>query len=97
MNDINNIISESVESINKQLPKDKNISKEEDFEILGKNSNFDSMALINFVLMIEEKLKKDNSSLNLLNFLIEKMQTTKSYKINELKKDIKKKLDEKRD
>ena len=92
MNNLNNSIEESVDLINKQLPKDKNISKEEDFEILGKNRNFDSMALINFVLMIEEKLKKENSSLNLLNFLMEKMQTTKSYKISELKQDIEKKI-----
>ena len=50
------------------------------------------MALINFVLIIEENLKKDNSSLNLLNFLMEKMKITKSYKISELKKDILEKI-----
>ena len=50
------------------------------------------MALINFVLIIEEKLKKEQSSLNLLNFLMEKMKTTKSYRISELKKDILKKI-----
>lgn len=92
MNNLDKIINDSVDSINKQLPKEKNISKVEDFEILGKNSNFDSMALINFVLIVEENLKKENSNLNLLNFLMEKMKTTKSYKISELKKDILKKI-----
>ena len=81
MSNLDKTINDSVDTINKQLPKEKNISKEEDFEILGKNSNFDSMALINFVLIIEEKLKKEQSSLNLLNFLMEKMKTTKSYRI----------------
>ena len=92
MNNLDKIINDSVDSINKQLPKEKNISKVEDFEILGKNSNFDSMALINFVLIVEENLKKDHSNLNLLNFLMEKMKTTKRYKIRELKKDILKKI-----
>ena len=81
MNNLDKIINDSVDSINKQLPKEKNISKVEDFEILGKNSNFDSMALINFVLIVEENLKKDHSNLNLLNFLMEKMKTTKSYRL----------------
>ncbi len=92
MNNLNLIIDKSVDAINKQLPKEKKIFKEDDFEILGKKSNFDSMALINFVLIIEENLKKDNSSLNLLNFLMEKMKITKSYKISELKKDILEKI-----
>ena len=55
------------------------------------------MALLIFVLIVEENLKKDHSNLNLLNFLMEKMKTTKSYKISELKKDILKRLNEKRD
>ena len=58
MTEIKKIIKFAIEEINKQLPKKKNISSEEDFEILGSKSNFDSMALINFILIVEEKLKR---------------------------------------
>ena len=94
MVDLNNIFNESVEEINKQLPKENKIQKEDNFEILGSQSNFDSMALINFVLLIEEKLKKNNiDNLNLLDFLIDLlMEQKKSYKISDLKADIKKKI-----
>ena len=52
------------------------------------------MALINFVLLIEEKLKKNNiDNLNLLDFLIDLlMEQKKSYKISDLKEDIQKKI-----
>lgn len=94
MVNLNNIFNESVDEINKQLPKENKIQKEDDFEILGSNSNFDSMALINFVLLIEEKLKKNNiDNLNLLDFLIDLlMEQKKSYKISDLKKDIQNKI-----
>ena len=94
MVDLNNIFNESVEEINKQLPKENKIQKEDNFEILGSQSNFDSMALINFVLLIEEKLKKNNiDNLNLLDFLIDLlMEQKKSYKISDLKADIQKKI-----
>jgi len=94
MVNLNNIFNESVDEINKQLPKENKIQKEDDFEILGSNSNFDSMALINFVLLIEEKLKKNNiDNLNLLDFLIDLlMEQKKSYKISDLKEDIQKKI-----
>ena len=75
-----------------QLPKKKNISSEEDFEILGSKSNFDSMALINFILIVEEKLKSKKKNLNLLNYLMEQMNSSKSYKISNFIKDIEKKL-----
>ena len=94
MVNLNDIFNESVDEINKQLPKENKIQKEDDFEILGSNSNFDSMALINFVLLIEEKLKKNNiDNLNLLDFLIDLlMEQKKSYKISDLKEDIQKKI-----
>lgn len=94
MVNLDNIFNESVDEINKQLPKGNKIQKEDNFEILGSNSNFDSMALINFVLLIEEKLKKNNiNNLNLLDFLIDLlMEQKKSYKISDLKEDIQKKI-----
>jgi|TARA_B110000444_G_scaffold206756_1_gene200415 hypothetical protein len=92
MTEIKKIIKFAIEEINKQLPKKKNISSEEDFEILGSKSNFDSMALINFILIVEEKLKSKKKNLNLLNYLMEQMNSSKSYKISNFIKDIEKKL-----
>jgi len=93
MTEIKKIIKIAIKEINKQLPKKKNILSEEDFEILGSKSNFDSMALINFILIVEEKLKnKKKSNLNLLNYLMEQMNSGKSYKISSFIKDIEKKL-----
>ena len=93
MIEIKKILEKSVLEINKQLPKNKKVSSKDNFEILGSKSNFDSMALINFVLIIEEKLKKQNKdNLNLLNFLMEQMNENKSYKILDFVKDIEKKI-----
>ena len=93
MIEIKKIIEDAIKEINKQLPNKKNISSKEDFEILGSKSNFDSMALINFILIVEEKLKSTKKGdLNLLNFLMEKMDSSKSYKISNFIKDVKKKL-----
>ena len=93
MTEIKKIIKIAIKEINKQLPKKKNILSEEDFEILGSKSNFDSMALINFILIVEEKLKsKKKGNLNLLNYLMEQMNSGKSYKISNFIKDIEKKL-----
>lgn len=93
MIEIKKIIEDAIKEINKQLPNKKNISSKEDFEILGSKSNFDSMALINFILIVEEKLKsKKKGDLNLLNFLMEKMNNSRSYKISNFIKDVKKKL-----
>ena len=57
MNEYKQIIDESISEINKQLPQENSIDRDIDFEILGSNSNFDSMAIINFILFIEEKIK----------------------------------------
>ncbi len=92
MTEIKKIIKIAIKEINKQLPKKKNILSEEDFEILGSKSNFDSMALINFILIVEEKLKSKKKNLNLLNYLMEQMNSGKSYKISNFIKDIEKKL-----
>ena len=48
------------------------------------------MALINFVLLIEEKLKKEKiENKNLKNFLMNKTSSVKSYNISDFKLDIK--------
>ena len=91
------INNQSIEQINKQLPKNKKILDNNNFEILGTKSSFDSMVLINFVLIIEEKLLKISSkNFNLLNFLTDKMNSVKKYSIKDFKKDIIKKFNEKK-
>ena len=52
MFDLDKIINSSIDEINKQLPSDKKVDKKSNFEIFGPKSKFDSMALINFVLLI---------------------------------------------
>ncbi len=90
MINLDNIIDSTIEEINKQLPRDKKVDKKSNFEIFGPKSKFDSMALINFVLLIEEKLKKEKiENKNLLNFLMNKTSSVKSYNISDFKLDIK--------
>ena len=58
MVNLDKIIRDCIKEINKQLPKNNKASEEKNFQILGPESTFDSMALVNFVLLVEEKLKK---------------------------------------
>ena len=89
MEEYKQIIDESISEINKQLPHENNIKHDTDFEILGSNSNFDSMAIINFILFIEEKIKsKYKKNLNLLNSIMEQVEHEKKYKLSDLYKDI---------
>ena len=93
MNEYKQIIDESISEINKQLPQENSIDRDIDFEILGSNSNFDSMSIINFILFIEEKIKfKYKKNLNLLNSIMEKVDHEKKYKLSDLYKDIDKKI-----
>ena len=99
MVNLDKIIRDCIKEINKQLPKNNKASEEKNFQILGPESTFDSMALVNFVLLVEEKLKKENKvNLNLLNFLMDQMWETsgheqnKGYTISDFTNDIKKKL-----
>ena len=52
MNEYKKIVEESVHEMNKKLAKENNILHGTDFEILGENSSFDSMSLINFIIHI---------------------------------------------
>ena len=93
MKEYKQIIDESVLEINKQLPAENNIKPDTDFEILGSNSNFDSMAIINFILFIEEKIKfKYKKNLNLLNSVMEQIDHEKKYRLSDLYNDIDKKI-----
>ena len=91
MREYKKIIEESVNEINKQLPKENNIMHDTDFEILGPNSNFDSMALTNFILLVEQKIKfKNQGSVNLLKSLMEQAEDKNSYKLSDFLHDINK-------
>jgi hypothetical protein len=93
MNKYKKIIDNAIGEINKQLPKQNNIMHNIDFEILGPNSNFDSMALINFILLVEQKIKSENKgSLDLLNSIMERTDDKKSYKLSDFLDDIDKKM-----
>ena len=93
MNEYKQIIDESISEINKQLPQENSIDRDIDFEILGSNSNFDSMAIINFILFIEEKIKfKYKKNLNLLNSVMEQIDHEKKYRLSDLYNDIDKKI-----
>ena len=93
MNEYKKIVEESVHEINKQLAKENNILHDTDFEILGENSSFDSMSLINFIILVERKIKaKHKQNLNLLNTLMEEGLRNKSYKVSDFFKDIERKV-----
>ena len=89
MNEYKKMVEESIHEINKQLSKENNILHDTDFEIFGDNSNFDSITLINFISLMEKKIKlKHNKNLNLLNTLMEERLGEKSYKVSDFYKDI---------
>ena len=93
INEYKKMVKESIYEINKQLPKANNILHDTDFEILGENSSFDSMSLINFIILVEKKIKvKHKKNLNLLNSLMEEGLSNKSYKVSDFLKDIESKV-----
>ena len=93
MNEYKKIVEESVHEMNKKLAKENNILHGTDFEILGENSSFDSMSLINFIILVEKKIKvKHKKNLNLLNSLMEEGLSNKSYKVSDFFKDIERKV-----
>ena len=90
------MVEESIHEINKQLSKENNILHDTDFEIFGDNSNFDSITLINFISLMEKKIKlKHNKNLNLLNTLMEERLGDKSYKVSDFYKDIERRVNNK--
>tara|TARA_B100000989_G_C19518918_1_gene463109 strand:- start:1783 stop:2082 length:300 start_codon:yes stop_codon:yes gene_type:complete len=52
---IQNIINESIDEINDFLPQDSQITKDDDQLLYGTNGVLDSMGIINFCLLVEEK------------------------------------------
>ena len=65
--DIKRIIDESILEFNKNQNKFK-ITNSENFELIGKNSSLDSMAVVQFLLILEKKLnQKPNKKIDLVN------------------------------
>ncbi len=65
--DIKTIIDESILEFNKNQNKFK-ITNSENFELIGKNSSLDSMAVVQFLLILEKKLsEKSNKKIDLVN------------------------------
>ena len=54
-NEIQKIINESIDEINDFLPQDNQLSKNEDQLLYGANGFLDSMGIINFCIIVEEK------------------------------------------
>lgn len=55
---ITEIIFEAVETINSQLPGEQQIEKSTDTVLFGKNGGLDSIALVNLIVAIEEKIEE---------------------------------------
>ena len=64
--DIKEIIDKSIIEFNKSQNKFQ-IQNKHNFELIGQNSTLDSMAIINFLMLLEKKLLKDlNIKINLM-------------------------------
>ena len=65
--DIEKIIDESIIEFNKSQSKFK-INNSDNFELIGQNSSLDSMAIVDFLVLLEEKLNKElNLKIDLVN------------------------------
>jgi len=90
---IKNIIKESVDFINLQLKKKNKINSKKNFFILGPKSNLDSLIIVNLFLEIENKIKKNlKKKINLMEFDFFDKKINSNYRIQDLEKDINKKL-----
>lgn len=75
-------IKEAVDSSIKEFNKSQNkfeIQNIDNFELIGQNSTLDSMAIVNFLMLLEKKLLKD---LNIKINLMDKVFLEKKEKLN---------------
>ena len=75
-------IKEAVDSSIKEFNKSQNkfeIQNIDNFELIGKNSTLDSMAIVDFLMLLEKKLLKD---LNIEMNLMDKVFLKKKEKLN---------------
>ncbi len=76
--DIKEAVDSSIKEFNKSQDKFK-IQNIDDFELIGQNSTLDSMAIVNFLMLLEKKLLKD---LNIKINLMDKVFLEKKEKLN---------------
>ena len=76
--DIKEAIDSSIKEFNKSQDKFK-IQNIDNFELIGQNSTLDSMAIVNFLMLLEKKLLKD---LNIKINLMDKVFLKKKEKLN---------------
>tara|TARA_B100001029_G_C15045065_1_gene446497 strand:- start:875 stop:1138 length:264 start_codon:yes stop_codon:yes gene_type:complete len=76
--DIKEAIDSSIKEFNKSQDKFK-IQNIDNFELIGQNSTLDSMAIVNFLMLLEKKLLKD---LNIKINLMDKVFLEKKEKLN---------------
>ena len=76
--DIKQTIDKSIAEFNKSQKKFQ-IQNNYNFELIGQNSPLDSMAIVNFLLLLEKKLFKD---LNIKINLMDKVFIAKKEKLN---------------
>ena len=76
--DIKEAVDSSIKEFNKSQDKFK-IQNIDNFELIGQNSTLDSMAIVNFLMLLEKKLLKD---LNIKINLMDKVFLEKKEKLN---------------
>tara|TARA_B110000305_G_scaffold72873_1_gene81743 strand:- start:958 stop:1236 length:279 start_codon:yes stop_codon:yes gene_type:complete len=87
------IIQNSIDELNKILPKKKKIKNEDSFLLINKKSNLDSIDIVNLFVILEKYLKKEknlNLSFDILLKDIDEFKTIgtlKSYLYKNFKND----------
>ena len=76
--DIKEAVDSSIKEFNKSQNKFK-IQNIDNFELIGRDSTLDSMAIVNFLMLLEKKLLKD---LNIKINLMDKVFLKKKEKLN---------------
>jgi len=87
------IIQNSIDDLNKALPKKKKIINEDTFLLIDKKSNLDSIDLVNLFVILEKNLKKEKNLTLTFDTLIKDIDelktigTLKSYLYKKIKND----------
>ena len=87
------IIQNSINDLNKVLPKKKKIINEDTFLLIDKKSNLDSIDLVNLFVILEKNLKKEKNLTLTFDTLLKDIDelktigTLKSYLYKKIKND----------
>ena len=86
------IIQNSIDELNKILPKKKKIKNEDSFLLISKKSNLDSIDIVNLFVILEKHLKKEKNLTISFDILLKDIEefktigTLKSYLYKKFKK-----------